>query len=113
MKIKGYTAEIDTLHRNRWPVRSEDTGFVVGEVVEHITATLDLPQPPTVRWSWRLNDAEADRLGEHWVMDRSSPPRFPSYVEALETFVVFHRSAAWSARRAAQRALPILPREQV
>lgn len=100
MKIEGYTAEVDPLHRNYWPVRSEDTGFVVGEVVEHITATLDLPQPPVVRWSWRLDDAEAERLGERWIWLRESPPRYVTYDQALEVLTTYHRIATRSARDA-------------
>lgn len=102
VKIEGYTVEIDPLHRNHWPVRSEDTGFVVGEVIEHITATLDLPNPPVVRWSWRLDDAEAERLGKHWVPERSSVARYTTYDDALAAFVDFHQLATRSAARTAE-----------
>ena len=101
MKIKGYAAEVDPLHRNHWPVRSEDTGFVIGEIIEHITATLDLPEPPVVRWSWRLDDAEAERLGKHWILERGSTARYTRYEEALGVFVEFHRTAVDSAKRTA------------
>lgn len=101
MKIKGYVAEIDPLHRNHWPVRLEDTGFVVGEVVEHITVNLDASQPPIVRWSWRLDDAEAERLGKHWVPERSSTARYTRYDEALSVFVELHRQATHSLLRTA------------
>lgn len=101
VKIEGYTAEVDPLHRNHWPVRSEDTGFVIGEVVEHITVAFDLCQPPIVRWSWRLDDAEAERLGKHWVPDRTSHAHFRGYDDALQTFVEHHRMATRSARRTA------------
>ncbi len=102
VKIEGYTVEIDPLHRNCWPVRSEDTGFVVGEIIEHITATFDLPNSPVVRWSWRLDDAEAERLGKHWGTFRNSTVQFTAYGDALATFVNLHQLAIRSAQRTAE-----------
>jgi len=53
-----YTLEIDTLHRNVWPVRFN--GQVVGELREHMTLALDGGQAPLSDWSWKLNVSEGD-----------------------------------------------------
>lgn len=100
VKIRGYTAEIDPLHRNHWPVRCEKTGEVIGVVVEHITVTLDIPEPPVKRWSWHITEAEVERLGKHWVPDHASKPAYLTHDDAYAAFTDFHRMATRSLDRA-------------
>jgi hypothetical protein len=103
VKIEGYTAEVDPLHRNNWPVRWEETGEVIGDVVEHITITLDGGEKPITKWSWRITDAEAERLGRFWVPLRRSLPHYDSHDDAFASLVEFHRIAVRALARVEAR----------
>lgn len=105
-----YRADVDPLHRNVWPVRIGDNPTVIGYLHEHITVTLDLPEPPEppeTRWSWVFEDAEGDRLGVDESL-RASRGRYRSWRSALTTFTQMHQLAvslrAAEAHLAAERA---------
>lgn len=101
----AYRACVDPLHRNVWPVRvgeacdNDASDPVIGYLTEHITVNLDGAEPPHVAWSWEFNDAEADRLKLDPELHRS-PARYPTWRDALETFVGIHRLATrgWTSR---------------
>lgn len=89
-----YRACVDPLHRNTWPVRIGDDETVIGYLTEHITVTLDLPQPPVNQWSWKFDDAEADRLRIEEDLRHSRIPRYRSWRRALEVFASMHQLAS-------------------
>lgn len=87
-----YQACVDPLHRNVWPVRIAGDDTVIGYLHEHITVTLDLPEPPETRWSWVFEDAEGDRLRVDESL-RASRGRYRSWRSALTTFTQMHQLA--------------------
>lgn len=94
MDSTEYAMKIDPLHRNVWPVTWRDRE--IGQVIEHITVTLDLPEPPRTVWSWKLYLDPGDR-GD----TLASRPRFATHGEALASLARVHRATlanGWSAR---------------
>jgi hypothetical protein len=91
----GYTPTIDALHRNHWPVRWDETGEVIGELIEHITVTLDLPRSPVTNWSWRLTDEELARFDDKAREIAAKVAAMKFYVttfdDALAMLTVMHR----------------------
>lgn len=94
----AYRADVDPLHRNVWPIRVGDDETVIGYLTEHITVTLDTPQPPEVRWSWKFDDAEASRLAidEGLVASRG---RYDTWRTALDVFITLHQQASGVVRK--------------
>lgn len=90
--VTAYRACVDPLHRNVWPVRvaEGDNAPVIGYLTEHITVTLDLPNPPASQWSWKFDDAEADRLRVEEDF-RFSRGRYRSWRAALNVFASMHQ----------------------
>ena len=90
-----YRACVDPLHRNVWPVRIGDDETVIGYLTEHITVTLDLPEPPVTRWTWKFDDAEADALRVDEDL-RASRASYRSWSGALNVFTTMHQLAVAS-----------------
>lgn len=102
-----YEACVDPLHRNTWPIRIKGDDTVIGYLHEHITVTLDLPNPPVTRWSWVFEDAEGNRLMIDDAL-RASRGRYRTWRAALDVFVNMHQLAVSlrvaEAHLAAERA---------
>lgn len=98
----AYRAEVDPLHRNTWPVRWSDDPRVLGFLTEHITVAFDGTEPAHVRWSWTLDDAEADRV--EFYPGLTSRAVYASWRDALNAFAAVHAVLdADFQRRSAER----------
>lgn len=98
----AYRAEVDPLHRDVWPIRVGDDPRVLGYLTEHITVAFDGTEPAHVRWSWALDDAEADRV--EFYPGVKSRAVYASWRQALNAFAAVHAVlAADFQRRSAER----------